>query len=76
MSVRDEKLNELAELLGFDSGLARAMREAQAETEVEEIQRMIDEARAIRVGMHRLFETAPQQIKDMLKDMRVLLRVP
>ncbi len=72
MSVKDEKLNELAELLGFNTGLTKVMREAQAGTPVEEIQRMIDEARTLKARVTKVLEAAPQEIKDEVARLRAL----
>ena len=64
MSVKDEKLDELANLLGFDTGLAKVLREAQTDTSIEEIQKMIDEARMLRTEIAEVLEAAPQEIKS------------
>lgn len=72
MSVKDEKLNELAQLLGFDTGLAKVMYQAQADTPVEEIQTMIDDTRALRTEIAEVLEAAPQEIKDGVARLRAL----
>lgn len=72
MSVKDEKIEELIDVLCFDIGLARVAREANVDTPVEEIQQMIDSVRANRAAFARVLEDAPPEIKAAVARLRAV----
>ena len=71
MDMKNEKLDELIKLLGFDTGLASAARKAQVNATVEEIQTMIDRVRANRVETAKVLKNASQEFKDEVARLRV-----
>ncbi len=66
MNAKDEKIDELIKLLGFDKGLGNAVRKAHSESSIEEIQEKIDRARDIRNKISKLSPNGPTMFDGIL----------